>query len=390
MDLRFTTPLLPLLSSVETPSPRPLYVFPQDSPQLSAASPHSKLHKETTRDERIQIQTGLLFKVPYGTVKEILDVTERQILYAKHHRPTPQKIRHNYKLHTPEKTTLKDWLLASPSHRHIPFRRIPHMLPQLDAGEKAIRTAYKGLYPVGYVRRVAKKKGFSDDPRVVRERYEFSDDGRHWQRARAQRVMFSDEVWANGGAHSNAYVTVLEDGSDRLLPECLQHKYSKVPAWMFWGSIVDGKKGPHQFWEKRWGTINSARYDEHIIRNIIHPFFQNHRLEGYIFYQDNAPSHASIETKLCLLRLHIPTIKAPAYSPDLNLCEHVWSWMKNWVEQHYWEARYRVDRIPLNQLKAIILAAWDAVPDLYIQRLYDSWWERCQAIYDAGGGPTRF
>jgi hypothetical protein len=30
---------------------------------------------------------------------------------------------------------------------------------------------------------------------------------------------------------------------------------------MFWGSIVDGKKGPSLFWEKEWGSINSTRYD---------------------------------------------------------------------------------------------------------------------------------
>jgi len=76
----------------------------------------------------------------------------------------------------------------------VPFERIPHFLPQLNAGECAIRTAYKGLYPIGYVRRRAKKKGFLEDLRVVRERYEFSDDSRHWPRARVQRVIFSDKV----------------------------------------------------------------------------------------------------------------------------------------------------------------------------------------------------
>ena len=39
--------------------------------------------------------------------------------------------------------------------------------------------------------------------------------------------MFTDELWANGGAHTTSYVTVNEDGSDRYLPECLQHKYRK-------------------------------------------------------------------------------------------------------------------------------------------------------------------
>jgi hypothetical protein len=34
---------------------------------------------------------------------------------------------------------------------------------------------------------------------------------------------------------------------------------------MFWGSIVEGKKGPSVFWEKEWGSINSTRYDERIL-----------------------------------------------------------------------------------------------------------------------------
>src|SRR4051812_26719082 len=59
--------------------------------------------------------------------------------------------------------------------------------------------------------------------------------------------MFTDELWANGGAHTTSYVTVNEDGSDRYLPECLQHKYSRAPAWMFHGTIVNGRKDPALF-----------------------------------------------------------------------------------------------------------------------------------------------
>ena len=39
-----------------------------------------------------------------------------------------------------------------------------------------------------------------------------------------------DEVWAFGRAHTTSYVTVKEDGSDRLLPENVRHKYSKLPV----------------------------------------------------------------------------------------------------------------------------------------------------------------
>ena len=59
--------------------------------------------------------------------------------------------------------------------------------------------------------------------------------------------MFTDEVWAMGGAHTTSYVTVKQDGSDRYLPENLQHKHRKAPAWMFHGTIVGGRKGPGVF-----------------------------------------------------------------------------------------------------------------------------------------------
>jgi hypothetical protein len=40
--------------------------------------------------------------------------------------------------------------------------------------------------------------------------------------------------------------------------------------------------------------------------------------------------------------------------------------MKNWIEEHYWEARYQPDKIHLDQLRKIIQDAWDAVLDEYI------------------------
>jgi hypothetical protein len=103
---------------------------------------------------------------------------------------------------------------------------------------------------------------------------------------------------------------------------------------MFWGSIVDGKKGPCLFWEKSWGTINSERYNLRILSRI-EQFFRDYPLDSYIFWQDNASSHRSYKTKLNILLRYILTIKAPPYSPDLNLIEHVWNWIKNWIEEHY-------------------------------------------------------
>jgi hypothetical protein len=91
---------------------------------------------------------------------------------------------------------------------------------------------------------------------------------------------------------------------------------------MFWGCIVDGKKGPSLFWEKEWGLINSIRYDERIL-SLMEQFFRDYPLSRYRFWQDNASSYRSYETKTNLLTRHILTIQAPRYSPDLNLIEYV-------------------------------------------------------------------
>ena len=40
--------------------------------------------------------------------------------------------------------------------------------------------------------------------------------------------------------------------------------------------------------------------------------------------------------------------------------------MKNWIEEHYWEVRYKPDTIHLDQLRRIIQDALDAILDEYI------------------------
>jgi hypothetical protein len=92
-------------------------------------------------------------------------------------------------------------------------------------GTQAIRSAFK-LNNLG--RRVAVRKGFSDDPEVKAERLQFAREGLTWSRQRLNNQMFSDEVWAHGGAHTQSYVTVKLDGTDRL--ENTAHKYGKQPA----------------------------------------------------------------------------------------------------------------------------------------------------------------
>jgi len=90
-------------------------------------------------------------------------------------------------------------------------------------------------------------------------------------------------------------VTVKEDGSNRLNPDCVQHKYSKLPAWMFHGTIVMGGKGLATFWEKDWGSMDSFKYNAVILNNV-ESFLDANLDYGFIWMQDNASCYRSKET----------------------------------------------------------------------------------------------
>ena len=64
--------------------------------------------------------------------------------------------------------------------------------------------------------------------------------------------------------------------------------------------------------------------------------------------------------------------------------------MKNYIQSHYYTAYYDASKVPLEQLRRIIREAWDAVPNEYIDTLYESWWNRCRAVIKARGGLTKY
>jgi hypothetical protein len=132
--------------------------------------------------------------VPWKEIKEKLNVTSYQIAYTNRHRLTPQKQRcERYTvINTPRRQELQDWLQASPSRRHIPWRAIPLVAPQFSQyKEEAITTA---MHKLGYIRRTAVRKGFSNDERVMRQRVAFAEQAKLWDRTRVSMLLFSDEV----------------------------------------------------------------------------------------------------------------------------------------------------------------------------------------------------
>jgi hypothetical protein len=152
---------------------------------------------------------------------------------------------------------------------------------------------------------------------------------------------------------------------------------------MFWGCFSGLKKGPCQFWEKDWGTINGLSYRERIVPIIDAWIRLNPDL---LFMQDNAPGHAAYDTLEELRNRGIRIIDWPPYSPDLNPIEAVWGIMKDWIQQNYGDQ----DKLSYDRQRMAVREAWGSVLSEQLGELIDSMKDRCQAVIDADGRYTRY
>ena len=115
------------------------------------------------------------------------------------------------------------------------------------------------------------------------------------------------------------------------------------------------------------GNINSLKYQEVLAASYI----PNHK-RGQILQQDVAPSHTSISTsKIKVLQ------DWPAQSPDMNIIEHVWGRMK----EEAWKTKPK----NLDELWEACKTAFFAIPDDFINKLYESLPNRMDAVLQAHG-----
>ncbi|EED13523.1 transposable element tc1 transposase, putative [Talaromyces stipitatus ATCC 10500] len=99
--------------------------------------------------------------------------------------------------------------------------------------------------------------------------------------------------------------------------------------------------------------------------------------------QDGGLGHANKDAIEELQTRDIYPIFWPAFSPDLNPIEALCDWMKDWIQGQYPEE----ETLSYDQLREVVRASWDVLPEQFLKDLIDSMQARCQAVIDAAG-PT--
>lgn len=213
--------------------------------------------KESTRDERLRIQT-LYFDAGWtqAQIALQLNLTRDQVRYALQHRITPQKTRSGCKplLNTPQRKRLIEWVTSSSNNRQVPWPEIPALLGW-DCGVKAIRAAFK---KEGYTRACARQKPPLTYANQI-SRLCWAIEHEDWTEEQWFSLLWTDETWVKPGRHTRLRITPKIGPSELYHPDCIAPRHQRKIGWMFWGSI-SGKYGRHKglFWEKDWETINGV------------------------------------------------------------------------------------------------------------------------------------
>jgi transposase len=159
-------------------------------------------------------------------------------------------------------------------------------------------------------------------------------------------TMFSDEVMFTLG--EDLRVSWIRQGEDRPHIETTQHQ-ARVRVWgaIWWSGQSTIHTTSH--------TFTAAHYQHTLAQHLLTSMPRSNR---YRLLQDNAPAHTAAATQQWLANNNITLVpNYPARSPDFNAIEHVWAWMKDYVQ-----ARQPQNR---QQLKQLIRSAWAAIPVLH-------------------------
>ena len=131
------------------------------------------------------------------------------------------------------------------------------------------------------------------------------------------------------------------------------------------------------------GTLTGERYINDILDVYVKPY-SGAVGENFFLMDDNARPHRARVVERYLERETIQRFDWPARSPDANPIDHVWNLLQTAV------SRRNPQPPTLKELGIALKEEWNNLPQRTIHKLIRSLESRCQAIFRACGGHTRY
>jgi len=244
-------------------------------------------------------------------------------------------------------------------------------------------TARRLLHEQGLsVRHTIKKPLLTVDHK--RKRLEYALAHRDWTVNHWKRIIFSDET-VIPARPVNPHKLVWTKHTDHLDPKLI------IPTvqgggvkLMGWGCI--STHGFHDFVQLE-DSINAIGYikilDTYLLP-VIADYFLN---KPCIFQQDGASVHTANATREFFKRKRMQVLEWPPHSPDLNIIEHVWHYLKK--ELYKTEPAKNKEEL-WTKIAEVVKVMWSPEMTERINDLYESMPNRIAAVIGSRGGNTKY
>jgi hypothetical protein len=255
---------------------------------------------------------------------------------------------------------------------------------QLDFSTPTIspRTIDRRMQEAGLPGRVARKK-LAYNPSQRAARIAFARKHQGWSEEQWMRVLFSDEKCFYGKGFCGQ-TWVRRPPGEAFNPEYCVPKTAHPIKVNVWGCFSAAGPGYlHIFYD----NLDSATYrtilDDHLLAVAKRDFpSDSHAIIPWHFLQDNAPMHKTAIVSEWFHRKGVSVLEFPAYSPDLNPIENLWSIMAREVNKRQCGT--------VEELSDVVLEVWNETSADQFRKLARSMPRRCAAVLEANGWHTKY
>ena len=226
-----------------------------------------------------------------------------------------------------------------------------------------------------------KRTDLTDDQKSARMK--FAEEHLHWSLEDWKNVMFSDEtlIYRIEARGRRSYYKKCD--TNYIRPHHSQRtKQGGGGKILFWGCITYYGVG---YASKLDQGLDSDTYIE-VLKDYVFSSRDWYGIDPgkFIFQHDNASIHTANIVKNYIKKSKIPIMVWPANSPDLNLIETIWAYLKDQL------GRYSQDAKDIDELWERIQDIWNNIPEDLIHKLYESMPRRMQAVMQSKGEHIRY
>ena len=205
-------------------------------------------------------------------------------------------------------------------------------------------------------------------------RVDWAKNHQNWTVEKWKNVIFTDECKIEGGNGRKYYRCRRGDDRANIKPVIKDNRRVSV---MIWGALSSDGILAFKFIDE---NIDSEVYID-TIYDKLNPYFNKFSSGELIFQQDLAPAHRSKKTLDFFNNYGIEPLEWSPQSPDLNIIENVWMYLKRRLKVLYHDQ---------DELKKDVTRILNDIEISFVIKLYESLPNRCNEVILRKGEPTRY